>query len=159
MNKRNSRRQVLNFSFMSSIVFFVCSLLGILCAYLILLIENVSYLYWLFLLGIAINIFIKGFKPDKFSIIFYTDKKSDFMMSNFSAGMNVMLATMGCYMLDHHTLYLSFVFLFLSVVCEIAGIIMGLKQKSLQLIRLFLFISGGIIAICAVLSFLDVQIN
>lgn len=137
-----SPKLMIKFTALSAVVLCCFSLLGCLLAWCINLIADVAFMYWIVLFVVAVNFFIKAFKIQKFIVIFYTDNIKDFIMSTSSVGMDVMLASMGCFLFKPDFMWLLIPFFFVCLTLGFVGIFVGLKSVSANFVKYFMGFIG-----------------
>ncbi len=151
MNRNLPRRKMLNFSILSSVTMFVFAMLGILLAFVISLIADISYMYWILTAFAAALIIYKAFRWKQYAIIFYTDSKMNLLLSTVTFGLDVMLASMGCYMLGREAIIAALCFLAFAVAFGVSGLFLGLKSNSPNAISIPLFSSGIIMMVLTII--------
>ncbi|MBP5782323.1 MAG: hypothetical protein J6W04_02160 [Bacteroidales bacterium] len=155
MNRNLPRRKMLNFSILSSVTMFIFAILGILLAFVINLIADISYMYWILIAFAAALIIYQAFKWKQYAIIFYTDNKNNLLLSTITFGLDVMLASMGCYMSSKDAFIVTLCFLAFAVVFGVLGLFLGLKSNSPKTVSIPLFSSGIFMMVLTIIHHLS----
>lgn len=136
---------LIKFTALSSLVLCAFALIGCLFGWCVNLIADVSFMYWIVLFVVAVNFFVKAFKIEKFIMMFYTDNVKDFVVATSSAGIDVMLAAMGCFLFKPDFIWMLVPFFFVCLALGFVGVFVGLKSVSAKIIKYFVGFIGVVI--------------